>query len=196
MVDQKARPTCSRTVGQRRRGSRFPVPLRYFLSAAAKSGRQDSRNPWAGWSSLQRHAVALLGVPVVATLCVWSLWWRRLLPRRHTDGAWFDKVVSKSDLGLISDKARTVAIWSLILFVALPLLGLGVLEAVSTAISTSRSTALQLSENCRRMVGVLAHFWPANGLRTFSRRPIATTEILTYVPVGSPYCGCFSVSEL
>lgn len=97
-------------------------------------------------------------------------------------------MATKSDLRLISDKARTVAIWSLILFVALPLLGLAILEG--TFLRRSLYFAIDgnfsCPQNCKEEVGVLAHFWPANGLPDVSKTAYRYDGNLTYVPVWQP----------
>jgi hypothetical protein len=161
----------------------------FLLTRVAKSGAGKILEILGlDWSSLNAHAVALLGVPVVATLCVWSLWWAKAFARRHTDGAWFEKVVTKSDLGLISDKARTVAIWSLILFVALPLIGLSILEGTFLHGNFYFAVDGNFScpQNCKEEVGVLAHFWPANGLPDVFKTAYRYDGNLTYVPVWQP----------
>lgn len=97
-------------------------------------------------------------------------------------------MATKSDLRLISDKARTVAIWSLILFVALPLLGLAILEG--TFLRRSLYFAIDgnfsCPQNCKEEVGVLAHFWPANGLPDVSKTAYRYDGNLNYVPVWQP----------
>ncbi|MCP3385980.1 hypothetical protein NLM31_36900 [Bradyrhizobium sp. CCGUVB4N] len=161
----------------------------FLLTRGAKSGAGKILEILGvDWSSLNAHAVALLGVPVVATLCVWSLWWAKAFARRHADGAWFGKVVTKSDLGLISDKARTVAIWSLILFVALPLVGLGILEGTFLHGNFYFAVDGNFScpQNCKEEVGVLAHFWPANGLPDVFSTAYRYDGNLTYVPFWQP----------
>ena len=50
------------------------------------------------WSALNAYAVALFGVPVVAGLCVWSLWWAKAFARQHTGKAWAGRVITKADL--------------------------------------------------------------------------------------------------
>src|SRR5579871_4306373 len=161
----------------------------FLLTRGAKSGAGKILEIIGlDWSSLNAHAVALLGGPFVATLCVWSLWWAKAFARRHADGTWLDKVVTKSDLGLISDKARTVAIWSLIFFVALPLVGLGVLEG--TFLHGNFYFAIDgnfsCPQNCKEEVGVLAHFWPANGFPNVFDTAYRYDGNLTYVPIFQP----------
>jgi hypothetical protein len=161
----------------------------FLLTRGAKSGAGKILEIIGlDWSSLNAHAVALLGVPVVATLCVWSLWWAKAFARRQTGGDWFEKVVTKADLGLISDKARTVAIWSLILFVALPLIGLGVLEAtfLHGKFYFATDGSFSCPQNCKAELGVLAHFWPENGFPDVFDTPYRYDGNLAYVPVVQP----------
>ncbi|MCC8959223.1 hypothetical protein H8B02_39240 [Bradyrhizobium sp. Pear77] len=161
----------------------------FLLTRGAKSGAGKILEILGlDWSSLNAHAVALLGVPVVATLCVWSLWWAKAFARRHTGGAWFDRVVTKSDLGLISDRARMVAIWSLILFVALPLIGLGILEGtfLHGNFYFTVDGNFNCPENCKQEIGVWAHFWPANGLPNVFKTAYRYDGNLTYVPFWQP----------
>lgn len=161
----------------------------FLLTRGAKSGAGKILEIIGlDWSSLNAYAVALLGVPVVAALCVWSLWWAKAFARHQTGGDWFGRVVTKADLALIPERARIVAIWSLILFVALPLIGLGVLEAkfLHGTFYFATDGGFSCPQNCKEEVGVLAHFWPANGFPNIFDTPYRYNGNLTYVPVMQP----------
>ncbi|WP_156947578.1 hypothetical protein [Bradyrhizobium sp. WSM3983] len=161
----------------------------FLLTRGAKSGAGKILEILGvDWASLKPHAVALLGVPVVAALIVWSLWWAKAFARRHADGTWIDRVVTKSGLGLISDKPRTLAIWSLILFVVLPLVGLGLLEGtfLQGDFYFSIDGNFSCPENCKLETGLMSHFWPANGLPDVFKTAYRYDGNLTYVPLWQP----------
>lgn len=161
----------------------------FLLTRGAKSGAGKILEILGlDWSSLNAYAVALFGVPVVATLCVWSLWWAKAFAKRQTGGKWFERVVTRTDLALIPERARTIAIWSLILFVALPLIGLGALEAkfLHGTFYFSMDGRFSCPVNCTAEIGIFAHFWPANGFPNILNTPYRYDGNLTYLPVVQP----------
>ena len=89
---------------------------------------------------------------------------------------------------MMPDEGRTAAIWSLILFVALPLIGLGALEAkfLHGTFYFATDGGFDCSKNCEEEVGVLAHFWPAHGFPDVFDTSYRYAGNLTYVPFVQP----------
>jgi hypothetical protein len=161
----------------------------FLLTRGAKSGAGKILEIFGlDWSSLNPHAVALFGVPVVAGLYVWSLWWARAYAHRQSGAGWVAKVVTASNIALIPERAPTAAIWSLLLFVALPLIGLAALEGtfLHGIFYYATDGGFSCPQNCKEEVGVLAHFWPANGFPDLLDTPYRYIGNLTYVPVVQP----------
>jgi hypothetical protein len=161
----------------------------FLLTRGAKAGANKIFEILGlDWSSLNAYAVALFGVPVVAALCVWGLWWARTFAKRRVGKVWYVRIITKSDLGQAPGKARTLAIWSLILFVALPVIGLGALEAKFLHGTFYYATTGDFScpTNCVPEIGVAAHFWPAHGLPNIFDTAYRYEGNLTYVPVWQP----------
>lgn len=161
----------------------------FLLTRGAKSGAGKILEILGiDWSSLNPHAVALLGVPVVAGLYVWSLWWAKAFARRQAGAGWVGKVVTSSNLGVIPEQARTMAIWSLFVFVVLPLLGLGALEGkfLYGPFFYSTDGGFSCPQNCVEETGAFAHFLPANGFPNLSDTPYRYIGNLTYLPVVQP----------
>ncbi len=136
------------------------------MTRGAKSGAGKILEIFSlDWSSLTAYAVALFGVPIVAGLCIWSFWWAKAFALRQTDKVWFARVATKSALLSVPKKAQTLAIWSLIFFVALPLIGLGALELkfLHGSFSFAQDGGFNCPTNCVLEDGKWAHFQPDHG---------------------------------
>ena len=101
----------------------------FILSRGAKSGANKILEAFGlDWASLNAYAVALFGVPTVSVLLLWSLWLAHAFARRHASEPWHGRVVTKGDLSQAGAIRPTMAAWSLVTFLALPLAGLASLE--------------------------------------------------------------------
>jgi hypothetical protein len=156
----------------------------FLLSRGAKVGANKILEAFGlDWGALNPYSVGLFGVPVIAVLCCWALWWARTYARRHSEEPWYARVVTKSDLGKVGEKARTLAGWSLTLYVLLPVIGLAALELkfLHGTFRVADSDAASCAGS--RLEGVwLDHFWPPCGLRSVWASPYRYDGNLTYVP--------------
>lgn len=161
----------------------------FLMTRGAKTGANRIFEVFGlDWSALNPYAVALFGVPVVAALCAWSFWFARAFAKNHIDEVWFKRVITKIDLNQLDREARKLAIWSLILYIALPVIGLGTLEAkfLHGPFSFSKSGGFSCPKDCVPETGMFAHFWPKNGLPNVFDTPYRFEGNLTYVPLWQP----------
>jgi hypothetical protein len=143
------------------------------------------------WSGLNPYAIGLFGVPVVAVLCLWTIWWAWTFARSQpAPKKWYERVATKTDLSKVGgDTARTLARWSLVLYVFIPVIGLMTLEGKFLNGAFSFSTTNQYSclperspQDCLPEGSGLAHFWPPHGLRNVLHTPYRYQGNLTYLP--------------
>ena len=126
------------------------------------------------WTALNPYAIGLFGVPVIAALCLWTLWWARTYAlSRRSSTAWYERVATKTDLSQVGEEARTLAGWSLVLYVLLPIVALAALEGkflngtFSFSITNEYSCLPDRSpQNCLPQGSGLAHFWPPSRLQS------------------------------
>jgi hypothetical protein len=138
------------------------------------------------WSALNPYAIGLFGVPVLAALCFWTIWWARAFAKTRTSKAWYERIATKTDLGNVGDKARTLACWSLVMFLALPVAGLAALLGKFLNGSFYFSITNEYSclpdrapQNCKPES---SHFWPSHGLQSIWDTPYRYEGNLTYLP--------------
>ena len=161
----------------------------FLLSRGAKAGANKLLEAFGlDWSALNPYAIGLFGVPVIAALCIWSLWWARAFAKRQGGKKWYERVVTKADLGQLSDKAKTLAVWSLILYMALPIIGLAALEGkfLHGTFYFSTTGAYSCPKDCVSEGATLAHFWPPHGLQDIWDSPYRYEGDLTYLPPWQP----------
>jgi hypothetical protein len=141
------------------------------------------------WSSLNPYAIGLFGVPVLAALCFWTLWWARAFAQSQSSKAWHERVATKTDLSGVGNKAKTLVCWSLVMYVVLPVAGLaGLLGkflngafyfAMTNAYSCLPERAPQ---DCTPEGSGMAHFWPSHGVQSIWNTPYRYEGNLTYLP--------------
>jgi hypothetical protein len=157
----------------------------FLLSRGEKSGANKILEAFGfDWTALNPYAVGLFGVPIVAILIFWSLWWARAFAQREAGNRWHERIATKSDLSQVGSKARTLALWSLFLYVILPIIGLAALEGkfLHGTFSFSTTGAYSCPKECVPEVGIFNHFWPSHGLQSVGDTPYRYSENLTYLP--------------
>ena len=162
----------------------------FILSRGAKSGASKILEAFGlDWSSLNPYAVALFGVPTVAVLSLWSLWLAHAFARRHAGEPWHARVVTKGDLSQAGAIRPTMAAWSVLVFVVLPLAGLASLEDkfLSGTFYFSTTGGYSCPEGCVvEGQDAAAHLVPAHGLRDVLDTPYRYEGNLTYLPPWQP----------
>jgi hypothetical protein len=162
----------------------------FIMSRGQKAALGDFlKSTGLDWSALNPYAIGLFGVPVVAALCFWSIWWARAFAQTQLSKPWFLRVATKADLSKVGDKARTMACWMLFCYLLLPITALAALEGKFLNGAFYFSTTNEYSclpgrahENCLPELGCSAHFWPSHGLQSVLDTPYRYEGNLTYLP--------------
>jgi hypothetical protein len=158
----------------------------FLLSRGAKTGANKLLEVLGlDWSALNPYAVGLFGVPVVAALCFWSLWWASAFARRHVDKPWYKRVATKTDLDHLGDRASTVAGMSLFIFAVLPIVGLMALEGkfLNGAFYYSSTGSFSCPDGCTQEDGFFSHLSSAEGwFQSVLNTPFRYYGNLTYLP--------------
>ena len=156
----------------------------FLLSRGAKAGANKIPEAFGlDWSTLNPYAVGLFGTPVIAVLCIWCLWWARAFAKRQAGKKWYERVVTKTDLSQVSDSARTLAVWSLVLYIMLPVIGLAALEGkfLHGTFYFSTTGAYSCPVDCVAEGAALSHFWPHHGFQNIWDTPYRYEGNLTYL---------------